>query len=168
MSLETQLTHKLQLDWFELFNQESCATFRLVRILFSFFYFSAIHNEWFVTRRSRSSLEWCCRRPALYIHVSMLKYPISRITPPSHTQHSRGRDRAPFASPPSSARSPLRFAICLRPSGQTDSNGCWVSAEVPGQGAQTTVLRRPRAFSLGDCFHFYFTTTWVRPNGVLQ
>jgi hypothetical protein len=49
-----------------------------------FVLFSTIYNEWFVTRRSRSSPEQCCRRPVLHIRVSMLKHPVLRITPPSH------------------------------------------------------------------------------------
>ena len=56
MSLETQLTQ--QLDWFEFFNEHHelhCVFCDLVNLFFVLF--SAIYNEWFVTRRSRSSLE---------------------------------------------------------------------------------------------------------------
>ena len=34
-------------------------------------------------------------------------------------------------------------------------------AGVSAQGAKTSTLRRPRAFSLGDCF----TTAWACPHG---
>jgi hypothetical protein len=55
MSLETQF------DWFQLFNEHHvlhCVFCDLVNLANLFFVlFSAIYNEWFVTTRSRSSLE---------------------------------------------------------------------------------------------------------------